>query len=179
MKGETKTESESSNNFKRTKVRNSGYTALQTNFMVGNFIFEFQFRGKEVDEFAEGEHIPYDLRTGKDIIGKDTQLAILYEPMKELLRVLKIDSAETVGMTDVQYKTYEGYLSKYYEYLRAKELGIAIDKPKFPTGDFPHDKRLMAENLIILHNIAEKLKDKKITQTEALQEYQSKMVELE
>ena len=179
LKGETKTESESSNNFERTKVRDSGYTALQFNFKIGEFIFEFQFRGKEVDEFAEGEHIPYDLRTGKDIIGKDTQLKVLYEPMKELLRVLKSDSTETVGMTDVQYKTYEGYLSKYYEYLRGKELGIAIDKPKFPTGDFPRDKRLMAENLIILHNIAERLKKNEITPTEALQEYQSKMVELE
>ena len=179
LKGETKTESESSNNFKRTKVRNSGYTALQTNFMVGNFIFEFQFRGKEVDEFAEGEHIPYDLRTGKDIIGKDTQLKVLYEPMKELLRVLKSDSTETVGMKEAQYNEYNKYLSEYYEYLRAKELGIKKDKPKLTKYACPHDKRLMAENLIKLHKVAEKLKDKKITPTEALREYQSEMVELE
>ena len=179
LKGETKTESESSNNFERTKVRDSGYTALQFNFKIGDFIFEFQFRGKEVDEFAEGEHIPYDLRTGKDIIGKDTQLAILYEPMKELLRVLEDNSTETVGMKNEQYKAYEKYLSEYYEYLRAKELGIEKDKPKLTKCACPHDKRLMAENLIKLHEVAEKLKNKKITPTEALREYQSEMVELE
>ena len=33
-------------------------------------VFEWQFRGEKVNVFAEGEHVIYDLRTGKNIIGE-------------------------------------------------------------------------------------------------------------
>ena len=133
-----------------TKVRGSGYTALQMNFRTKDgFVYEWQYRGSSVNNFAEGEHIPYDLRTNKDIIGKNEELHDLFDPIKTLL------SKE--NMSEPQFKEYNNYLTAHYEYLRLTELGFVDGKnpPKLPMG---FDPRLRAENLELLHEKAEETK---------------------
>ena len=149
------------------------------NFELNGMIFEFQFRGRAVNDFAEGEHIPYDLRTGKDIIGKDTQLEVLYGPIKELL-VKNDDPNAPLGkcMTDDEYKAYNAYLTAHYNYLREMELGFESKKPSITEYNCPHDDRLIAENLVILHEVAEKLKKGTVTPEEALAEYESRLIRL-
>lgn len=133
-----------------TKVRGSGYTALQMNFRTKDgFVYEWQYRGSSVNNFAEGEHIPYDLRTNKDIIGKNEELHDLFDPIKTLL------SEE--NMSEPQFEEYNNYLTAHYEYLRLTELGFVDGKnpPKLPMG---FDPRLRAENLELLHEKAEETK---------------------
>ena len=147
-----------------TKVRDSGYTALQLNFKnkADGKIFEWQFRGDKVTVFAEAEHVPYDLRTGKDIISAHPELEPLYTPIKELL------SKE--AMTEEQFNNYNKYLTAHYEHLRKSELGFESTAPKLEDfGNF--DNRLSAENLELLHEVSEKLKKGKITQDEAVKLY--------
>lgn len=149
-----------------TKAQPSGYPALQINFKTKTGeIFEYQYRGEKVNRFAEGEHIPYDLRTGKDIIGKHKELEPLYNPIKKLL------SKE--NMTDDNYAEYNRYLKDYYNHLRKQELGFESTEPKLADygKGYKFDERLNAENLIALHEIGEKLKKGKITQQEAIRQY--------
>lgn len=152
-----------------TKVRGSGYTALQMNFeTLDGFTYEWQYRGKKLNSFAEGEHIPYDLRTNKDIIGTNKELTRLYEPMKKLLTDKKV-------MTDTMYEEYNHYLTAHYEYLRLAELGFndGMNPPKLPKG---FDERLRAENLELVHEIAEKIKKNPEKEAEFLREYESRLV---
>ncbi len=149
-----------------TKIRESGYTALQMNFEAENgFIYEWQNRGEKVNEFAEGEHVPYDLRTNKDIIGSHKELESIYQPMKDILTNKEVFS-------DEMFTEYNNYLTAYYEYLRLEELGFNDGKnpPKLPSG---FDARLRAENLILLHKYAEKIKDESAREKEFVQEYES------
>ncbi|MBR1976773.1 hypothetical protein IKA15_00665 [bacterium] len=97
-------------------VKGSGYTSAQMNITQGDDMFsEFQIRGIEINKFGDVEHIPYDIRQGK-ITAKNVEYADIYN--------LFID------MSDTSFDYYNTYLSKVYEYLRLKELGITI-------GDFP------------------------------------------
>ncbi len=149
-----------------TKAQPSGYTALQINFKTKTGeILEWQFRGDKVNNFAEGEHIPYDLRTNKDIIGTHKELEPLYEPIKELLSKEK--------MSEETYNEYNRYLTDYYNHLRKLELGFESTEPKLENygKGFKFDVRLKAQNLVKLHEVAEKLKNGNITQEQALQEY--------
>lgn len=128
------------------------------------FVYEWQFRGEEVNRFAEGEHIPYDLRTNKDITGGNKDLELLYQPIKNLLN-------ENTMKEDV-FNAYNKYLTAHYNYLREKELGFDTKKPNMEDfGNF--DTRLRAENLEILHDIASDLKDGKISADEAVKKYES------
>ena len=133
-----------------TKIRKSGYTALQINFKLpSGQIFEWQFRGDKVNIFAEAEHVPYDLRTGKDIIAAHPELEPLYKPMEKLL------SPST--MSDPQFKKYNQYLTDYYKHLRKLELGFDSVEPKLSDyGDL--DVRLSGKNLENLHLCAEDIK---------------------
>ena len=133
-----------------TKIRKSGYTALQINFKLPNGqIFEWQFRGEKINIFAEAEHVPYDLRTGKDIIAAHPELEPLYKPMEKLL------SPST--MSDPQFKKYNQYLTDYYKHLRKLELGFDSVEPKLSDyGDL--DVRLSGKNLENLHLCAEDIK---------------------
>lgn len=152
-----------------TKVRGSGYTALQMNFVTKDgFSYEWQYRKEKVDAFAEGEHIPYDLRTNKDIIGTHTELTRLYDPLKKLL-------TDEDLMPKDKFDEYNHYLTAYYEHLRLVELGLAdmADAPKFPKG---FDERLRAENLELIHEIAEKIKKDPSKELEYLQEYENRLV---
>lgn len=152
-----------------TQIRGSGYTALQMNFVdvETGFIYEWQYRGEKVNEFAEGEHVPYDLRTGKDIIGKNTELKGLYEPMKKILSKEK--------MSPEEYTEYENYLTAFYEYLRLNELGFndGTNPPKLPAK---FDARLRAENLMLLHEYSEKVKKSPSDADKLTKEYESKLI---
>ena len=134
-----------------TKIRESGYTALQINFKTpSGQVFEWQFRGDKVNVFAEAEHVPYDLRTNKDIISGNPELAPLYEPIKTLL------SKDT--MSEPVYNRYNEYLTDFYKHLRKLELGFESNAPRLEDyGNY--DQRLNATNLIILHEFAEKIKN--------------------
>ena len=152
-----------------TQVRGSGYTALQMNFRDKStgFVYEWQYRGEKVNEFAEGEHVPYDLRTGKDIIGQNKELTELYEPMKKILN--------KENMSPQEYTEYENYLTAYYEYLRMEELGLndGTNPPKLPAK---FDARLRAENLMLLHEYSEKIKKNPKSASELTKEYESKLI---
>ena len=153
-----------------TKSQPSGYTALQVNFITkdGKTI-EWQFRGDKVNEFAEGEHIPYDLRTGKNIIGEYKELEELYNPF--------IDMLSEKNMNKETYKEYNRYLSDYYTHLRKLELGFDSVEPKLEDygKGFKFDERLSAKNLIALHETAEKIKKKTLSVKDAMNEYNSKI----
>jgi len=152
-----------------TKVRSSGYTALQMNFETKDgFVYEWQYRSSKLNSFAEGEHIPYDLRTNKDIVGVHKELKRLYEPMKKLLTDKK-------KMPDKKYDEYNHYLTAHYEYLRRTELGFedGLNPPKLPKG---FDERLRAENLELIHEIAEKIKKEPAKEKEYLKEYNERLV---
>lgn len=161
---------ETVNHKSTTKVRGSGYTALQMNFRLKNgFILEGQFRGTKVDNFAEAEHVPYDIRTGKDIIGARSELRRIYEPMIELLK------GEN-KISDEMFDEHTAYLTAHYEYLRLVELGFedGTNPPKFPEG---LDARLRAENLELLHEYVEKIKKEPAREAELFAEYESKLVQ--
>ena len=153
-----------------TKSQPSGYTALQANFTTkdGKTI-EWQFRGDKVNEFAEGEHIPYDLRTGKDIIGEHKELEVLYNPIKEML--------SEKNMEKETYKEYNRYLGDYYTHLRKLELGFDSVEPKLEDygKGFKFDERLNAKNLIALHEAADKIKNRVLSVKDAMEEYNSKI----
>ena len=144
-----------------TKVREAGYTALQVNFEnADGTIFEWQLRGKEVDFFAEREHLPYDLRTNKDITGGNPEVSVLVEDVKNLLKEDNIKPED--------YAEYNRYLTAHYRHLRYVELGIPSEAPKLPAK---FDARLKVENLDLLHHYVVQVKDGKMTGAEALAEY--------
>ena len=70
------------------KIR-PGYTAYQMNFKTKDgFTYEWQLRGSEVNEFAECEHVPYDIRQGKDVTGGRKELTELYKPIEDVIQHL-------------------------------------------------------------------------------------------
>ena len=149
-----------------TKAQPSGYPALQMNFVTKDGkIMEWQFRGLLVDVAAEGEHIIYDLRTGKNITGQHPELACLYDPIKGLLSKDKMDE-------DV-YKEYNRYWKDTYNHFRKLELGFESTAPKLADygNGYKFDERLSADNLIALHEISEKLKNGDIDEATALRTY--------
>lgn len=155
-----------------TKSQPSGYTALQVNFTTKDGkIIEWQFRGDKVNEFAEGEHIPYDLRTGKNIIGEHKELEELYNPF--------IDMLSEKNMNKETYKEYNRYLGDYYTHLRKLELGFDSVEPKLEDygKGFKFDERLSAKNLIVLHETAEKIKNKVLSVKDAMDEYNKKIAQ--
>lgn len=100
-------------------TKSSGYTTtqanLKTNYTTGQMLAdaEIQIRGKNVNNFAEIEHIPYDIRQGK-------KTEKIYDKIKTIMR----------GMSKESYEEYSKYLSDTYKYHRLSELGIEIPKPE-------------------------------------------------
>lgn len=146
-----------------TKVRPSGYTALQMNFETKDgFVYEWQLRGSKINQFAECEHVPYDIRENKDITGGNPILKNLYEPIQTAVK----------DLDDNQYKKYNEYLTANYEHLRKQELGFDSTPPKL--ADFGlNNPVLKAENLDLLHELAVKLKKGEINEQTALAKYLS------
>lgn len=162
-----------------TKSQPSGYTALQINFVTKTGeVIEWQFRGELVDRFAEAEHLPYDLRTGKHPWKQIPELEPLYKPIADLLN-------EDV-MPKHAYKQINRYFTDYYTHLRRLELGFDSEEPKLSNYEnyrakdengvernftYKFDKRLEAKNLIALHDFAEGIKDGLITSERAVEEF--------
>ena len=111
------------------------------------FVYEWQYRGALVNNFAEGEHVPYDLRTGKDIIGKNTELEGLYKPMIDIL-------AGEHKMSNDEYSEYESYLTAHYEYLRFKELEQIL-KTSAPEEYAKLELKLYSSTPVALDTIVE------------------------
>lgn len=143
------------------KVRESGYTALQMNFYTKDGdVFEWQLRGSKVNKFAECEHVPYDLRTGKDVTGGKAILKNLYAPIEKAVK----------GMKEDVFNSYNEYLTAHYEHLRLLELGFDSKAPVMEDYGIT-DPKLRVESLEILHDLAEKLKNGKIKESDALLQY--------
>jgi len=136
----------------------SGYTACQANFEYQNGAFgEGQFRGVEVQRFAEYEHFPYDIKKGKNTVTKK---------IIELAANGKADVAEQLGeyqelvlkiaKDDMLYDQYNDYLREIYNYLRKKELGIlnilgqnAPSEPKLNLkGLSPYENELLSKECL-------------------------------
>ena len=98
-------------------TKKSGYTSTQMNTKYDfddSINGELQIRGTQVNEFADVEHIPYDIRQNK-ITDLDTEYAPIYDTIK--------------SMSPDSYKEYNKYLTDVYNWLRLKELGIETAEP--------------------------------------------------
>lgn len=100
-------------------IKDSGYASSQMNTKqkladgsLGNG--ELQIRGVDLNKFADAEHIPYDIRTGKIKID-DPKYADIFKIIK--------------GMSDDTYQKYNQFLTDTYHSLRLKELGIETAMP--------------------------------------------------
>ena len=166
-----------------TKAQPSGYTALQVNFITkAGEIIEWQYRGERVNKFAEAEHLPYDIRTGKHPWRQYPELETLYKPIADLL-------AEK-NMPKYAYDQLNRYFTDYYNHLRKLELGFESKEPKLEDYEhwkakdkdgvereytFRFDKRLSAKNLEVLHFYGEGIKDGAIAPERALKEYNAEV----
>ena len=166
-----------------TKSQPSGYTALQINFVTKTGeIIEWQFRGDLVNDFAEAEHLPYDIRTGKHPWNQYPELETLFKPVADLL--------DEKVMPKHAYKQLNKYFTDYYTHLRRLELGFESEEPRLE--DYEHyeveekdgtktkhtykfDKRLSAKSLEALHFYGEGIKDGVITPEQALKEYNAEV----
>ncbi len=141
-----------------TKQQPTGYMAIQVNFRTkSGMVFEHQFRGQLTGKLAESEHPLYDLRTGKCPWKLHPELESLYKPIGELI--------EENVMPEEAYKNHQRYLMDYNTHLRKLELGFDSEAPRMEDYEiytdkkgvekrFKFDKRLSAENLIKLDDVA-------------------------
>lgn len=118
----------------KSAIKPSGYTTTQMNVTLPDgSLAEVQFRGSNL--FAEYEHIAYDSRQGKNTLGKT------FDNYKKAIESLKND----------EFKEYNAYLRKCYNYYRNQELGIMVgQKPKLPAK-FP--KILSQESMENLYKL--------------------------
>ncbi|MBR3604682.1 MAG: hypothetical protein IKL52_01485, partial [Candidatus Gastranaerophilales bacterium] len=93
---------------------------------------EVQIRGPEVQEVAEVEHIPYDIRQGK-ITATDPRYAQYYALLK--------------GMSQDSYDKYNEYLNNSYVWAVLRELNLTTDaqKPKLEEKLFFGDEDYLRE----------------------------------
>lgn len=105
------------NIYKGNALKKSGYTTGQFNFKFSDgTLGEFQLRGAKVHKIASVEHIPYDLREGKDISLSNDLLKKLYTPVEQAVKNLRARG----------YESYNKYLTALYEYQRNSELDSAV-----------------------------------------------------
>ena len=104
------------NKSEKSAIKGSGYVTTQMNVTLPDgTLAEVQFRGSNL--FAEYEHIAYDSRQLKNTLGKT------FDEYKKAIK----------SLSDDDYKVYNTYLRKCYNYYRNKELGIiAGPKPILP-----------------------------------------------
>lgn len=118
----------------KSAIKDSGYITTQMNVILPDgTLAEVQFRGSNL--FAEYEHIAYDSRQLKNTLGKT------FDGYKDAIR----------SLNESQYKEYNAYLRRCYNYYRNKELGIMVGaKPELPKG-FP--KILSQESIENLYRL--------------------------
>ena len=99
-------------------TKESGYTACQINVVYKNgALGEVQIRGREMDQLAEVEHIPYDTKQGKKLKPK-------YDNAVEMIK----------SLSDEDYANYQKYWQEMYAYAVKTERGIPCNKPELPNG---------------------------------------------
>lgn len=114
-------------------IKPSGYTTGQINVKLSDgTLAEIQVRGS--GQFGEYEHFKYDSTKGKNTLGK------ILETYKNTVRKLKGEDAEE----------YDRYISKFYDYYRAPELGIKIPRPQL---DKKFDPVLSEESMKKLYEL--------------------------
>ena len=112
----------------------SGYVSAQMNIRYkdenGNFGArgELQIRGDNMNKYGEIEHIPYDIRRGKNIGKNNAELEKHFEPVEHAVHKLKRNGLD---------KIYDNYILDCYKYLRDYELGKAEGEFRLP--DFPNE----------------------------------------
>ncbi len=131
-------------------LKPSGYTTAQLNIKHKNgAISELQIRGKAINELAESEHIIYDFKEGKDLIGENPQKSkLLGDVEKAVADIYKAGNEN-------KQKAYSAYLTQCYEYARKSELNEPAQKPVLPAGI---DPSLDMDNIIRIHKELGKLK---------------------
>lgn len=118
-------------------IKASGYRTGQMNVEHANgALGELQVRGELTNEWAEIEHIAYDLRQGKNTLG---------EAYNEYASVVS-------KISDQDYARYNTYLENWYNYFHRLEIGLPAKKPKLPEGLNPI---LSMENMQALHTKGE------------------------
>ena len=138
----------------------SGYVSAQMNIrykdkMTGELSArgELQIRGELMNEYCEIEHIPYDIRQGKNIGKNNPKLEKLFEPVTIAVNKLKRNKLDNI---------YNDYILACYQYIRKYELGEIQGEFKLP--DFPESIKdyeiLSFENLDIIHQKANVIKNK-------------------
>lgn len=109
------------------QISATGYVTAQMNFIHSNGVSgEIQIRGKLMHNYAEREHIIYDMRMGKNLGKNIPELEKFLEPLEDA--VLKL---ERNGLN----KVYDKYIHDCYKYIRKFEEGKikgAFKLPKFP-----------------------------------------------
>lgn len=139
---------------KKKAIKDSGYTSAQMNvkgtYTNGKTLSdtELQVRGTEVNKFADVEHIPYDIRTGK--------IEANEEKYKDVYGTI-------VSLSKDSYDAYNNYLTQTYHHLRLKELGISSEVPEIPELTYADIKTL---NKIKQFDMLDKA-GKKLTDEEA------------
>ncbi len=138
----------------------SGYVCAQMNIqyrdaLTGEFGArgELQIRGKLMDKTCEIEHIPYDIRQGKNIGKNNPELEELFAPIIEAVNKLKRNGLD---------KVYDDYILEYYQAVRSYELGEI--QGEFTPPDFPDALKgyeiLNFENLDVVNQEAHRIKVK-------------------
>ncbi|MBE7704687.1 MAG: hypothetical protein E7Z90_02595 [Cyanobacteria bacterium SIG29] len=128
--------------------KDSGYTSFQTNVKIklsdgtiGNG--ELQIRGSILNDFADVEHIPYDIRTDK-IFETDGK----YAPIMKIIK----------KMSPEEYEIYcKEYLQQEYNYLIQLERGIQLEPPNIEeimknTSLTPEELKMISKDGLIAFN---------------------------
>lgn len=96
-------------------VKASGYTASQMNIITKQGQKEeLQFRGTLINDFAEYEHVPYDIRKAKITVSGPE-----FASIEDLLTSMDKDT----------YAKYTDYLRALYNAYRKQELGFDVQIP--------------------------------------------------
>lgn len=105
----------------------SGYVSAQMNVIHSlGTCGELQIRGKLMNKYGEIEHIPYDIRRGKNIGKNIPELEEFFKPVEDAVTKLKRNGLD---------KVYDDYILNCYKYLRKYEtdkIKGAFKLPQFP-----------------------------------------------
>ena len=138
-------------------IKESGYTTSQFNIIGKNGLkIEFQYRSNKIDDFAEYEHVPYDIRENKETVSGPE-----YNTIRNILQ-------DKTKMSDDDYKKYYNpYLTQVYNYNRRIELGMPVgEKPTLNKTNFKNLTQeeidlISDEGLKNLHDFIKAQRDKK------------------
>ena len=138
-------------------IKESGYTTSQFNIIGKNGLkIEFQYRSNQINDFAEYEHVPYDIRENKETVSGPE-----YNTIRNILQ-------DKTKMSDDDYKKYYNpYLTQVYNYNRRIELGMPVgEKPTLNKTNFKNLTQeeidlISDEGLKNLHDFIKAQRDKK------------------